>query len=276
MTEKELSKFNEKTVAKVNEMTYMSDLFMSYALKDPEVLKHFIRTCIGDHSIELNSTATQQRFNNIKGKEIVFDSVSEDSKGNVYNVEIENRPSRGSLERNIFHVSALCTQSVSKGLKDYRYMPTAHSIMLVKGDALHNGKQKNVFEMRNTYSPFMALTASKLICIIINILESGDDEALNQLCKDVQQTDYRNIQNEALARRMKEIKEGKEFIEMCEVLESYGNERFEDGKVDISRKSTLKFLKMNWSLTMISEFMERSVEEIESWAKESGIPYHIN
>ena len=155
-------------------------------------------------------------------------------------------------------------------------MPTAHSIMLVKGDALHNGKQKNVFEMRNTYSPFMALTASKLICIIINILESGEDEALNQLCKDVQQKDYRNIQNEALARRMKEIKEGEEFIEMCEVLESYGNERFEDGKVDISRKSTLKFLKMNWSLTMISEFMERSVEEIESWAKESGIPYHIN
>ena len=75
---------------------------------------------------------------------------------------------------------------------------------------------------------------------------------------------------------MKEIKEGKEFIEMCEVLESYGNEGFEDGQVDISRKSTLKFLKMNWSLTMISEFMERSVEEIESWAKESGIPYHIN
>ena len=116
----------------------------------------------------------------------------------------------------------------------------------------------------------------KLVCIIINILESGEDEALNQLCKDVQQKDYRNIQNEALARRMKEIKEGEEFIEMCEVLESYGNERFEDGKVDISRKSTLKFLKMNWSLTMISEFLERDIEEIESWAKESGIPYHIN
>ena len=276
MTVKEISKFNEKTVAKVNEMTYMSDLFMSYALKDPEVLKHFIRTCIGDHSIELYSTGTQQRFNNIKGKEIVFDSVSEDSKGNVYNLEIENRPGRGSLERNIFHVSALCTQSVSKGLKDYRYMPTAHSIMLVKGDALHNSKQKNVFEMRNTYSPFMALTASKLICIIINILESSEDEALNQLCKDVQQKDYRNIQNKALARRMKEIKEGKEFIEMCEVLESYGNERYQEGDENRARKDTVKFLNMNWSLRMISEFLERRIDEIESWAKESGIPYHIN
>ena len=79
---------------------------------------------------------------------------------------------------------------------------------------------------------------------------------------------------------MKEIKEGEEFIEMCEVLESYGNERFEDGIVEgdenRARKDTVKFLKMNWSLAMICEFLERGIEEIESWAKESGIPYHIN
>ena len=116
----------------------------------------------------------------------------------------------------------------------------------------------------------------KLICIIINILESSEDEALNQLCKDVQQKDYRNIQNEALARRMKEIKEGEEFIEMCEVLESYGNERYVEGDENRSRKVVLNLLKQNFSLAMISKSVERSVEEIESWAKESGIPYHIN
>ena len=116
----------------------------------------------------------------------------------------------------------------------------------------------------------------KLVCIIINILESGDDEALNQLCKDVQQTDYRNIQNEALARRMKEIKEGEEFIEICEVLESYRNEGYVEGDENRSRKVVLNLLKQNFSLAMISKSVERSVEEIESWAKESGIPYHIN
>ena len=116
----------------------------------------------------------------------------------------------------------------------------------------------------------------KLICIIINILESSEDEALNQLCKDVQQKDYRNIQNEALARRMKEIKEGKEFIEMCEVLESYRNEGYVEGDENRSRKVVLYLLKQNFSLTMISESVERDIEEIESWAKESGIPYHIN
>ena len=116
----------------------------------------------------------------------------------------------------------------------------------------------------------------KLICIIINILESSEDEALNQLCKDVQQKDYRNIQNEALARRMKEIKEGEEFIEMCEVLESYRNEGYVEGDENRSRKVVLYLLKQNFSLTMISESVERDIEEIESWAKESGIPYHIN
>ena len=116
----------------------------------------------------------------------------------------------------------------------------------------------------------------KLSCIIINILESGEDESLNQLCKDVLQTDYRNIQNEALARRMKEIKEGREFIEMCEVLESYGNERYVEGDENRSRKVVLNLLKQNFSLAMISEFLERDIEEIESWAKETGIPYYIN
>ena len=87
---------------------------------------------------------------------------------------------------------------------------------------------------------------------------------------------------------MKEIKEGEEFIEMCEVLESYRNEGFEEGKVagkidgisegdeNRSREVALKLMNLNWSLTMISEFLERNIEEIESWAKESGIPYHIN
>ena len=63
---------------------------------------------------------------------------------------------------------------------------------------------------------------------------------------------------------------------MCEVLESYGNERYVEGDENRSREVAIKLLKLNWSLAMISEFLERDIEEIESWAKESGIPYYIN
>ena len=175
-----------------------------------------------------------------------------------------------------------------KGLKDYQDIPVVNGIMLVKGDALGNGKQKTVFETRNTHHPDKTVKDAIFRNTIIDVLNTDEKNALSQLNLDTQQEDYRNIQNEALARRMKEIKEGEEFIEMCEVLESYGNERYEDGRVDgkidgiaegdenRARKDTVKFLKMNWSLAMISEFLERDIEEIESWAKESGIPYYIN
>ena len=288
MTERDLSRYNEKTVKKVNEMTYMSDLFMSYAFKDIEVQKHIIRTCMDDPTIDLISTDTQVRFNNINGKEVVFDSVSVDTKGNVYNVEVENDTKRAGLKRNMFHVGALCTQFVPKGLKDYQDIPVVNGIMLVKGDALGNGKQKTVFEVRNTHHPDKTVKDAIFRNTIIDVLNTDEKNALSQLNLDTQQKDYRNIQNEALARRMKEIKEGEEFIEMCEVLESYRNEGFEEGKVagkidgisegdeNRSRKVVLYLLKQNFSLTMISEFLERDIEEIESWAKESGIPYHIN
>ena len=45
------------------------------------------------------------------------------------------------------------------------------------------------------------------------------------------------------------------------------------GDENRSRKDTIKLLKMNWTLEQISDFVERSIEEVESWAMESSLPY---
>ena len=76
---------------------------------------------------------------------------------------------------------------------------------------------------------------------------------------------------------MKEIKEGMEVEQMCRLEEEYGNIRYErgitEGDETRSRKDTIKLLKMNWTLEQISDFVERSIEEVESWAVESSLPY---
>ena len=46
-----------------------------------------------------------------------------------------------------------------------------------------------------------------------------------------------------------------------------------EGDENRSRKVTVKLLKMNWTLEQISDFVERSIEEVESWAVESSLPY---
>ena len=288
MEKPDLSQFSKDVVDLVMGYSYMSNQFMSVAFHDHDVQQHIIRIGMNDQDIELNSTETQLRFNNIRGREITFDSISKDTNGDVYNVEVENRTERGRLERETFHVSALDTQTVHKGLKDFRKFPKANGIMFVQGDPLHNGKQRSVFEVRDVDYPNESVKTSRLKYVIINVDHCNGDDELSQLCHDLQQSDYQNIRNEHLARRMKEIKEGPEVVAMCKAEEEFGNRRYNKGKEEgkeegraegveqQARKDTIKFLNLNWTLTEISDFVERSIDVVESWAKESGLPYQVS
>ena len=64
---------------------------------------------------------------------------------------------------------------------------------------------------------------------------------------------------------------------MCEsmdvLVQGYIAEGRAEGDEIRSRKATIKLLKMNWTLEQISDFVERSIEEVESWAMESSLPY---
>ncbi|MDY4810255.1 MAG: hypothetical protein SO205_09280, partial [Bulleidia sp.] len=86
--------------------------------------------------------------------------------------------------------------------------------------------------------------------------------------------------SQILNRNLQIPKEG-EMIEMCEsmdvLVQGYIAEGRAEGRAEgdeiRSRKATIKLLKMNWTLEQISDFVERSIEEVESWAVESSLPY---
>ena len=53
---------------------------------------------------------------------------------------------------------------------------------------------------------------------------------------------------------------------MCESMDVLVQGYIAEGDENRSRKVTIKLLKMNWTLEQISDFVERSIEEVESWA----------
>ena len=71
---------------------------------------------------------------------------------------------------------------------------------------------------------------------------------------------------------------------MCKKEEEFGNRRYNKGKEEgraegdehRARMDTIKFLNLNWTLTEISDFVERSIDVVEAWAKESGLPYQVS
>ena len=60
---------------------------------------------------------------------------------------------------------------------------------------------------------------------------------------------------------------------MCESMDVLVQGYIAEGDENRSRKVTIKLLKMNWTLEQISDFVEHSIEEVESWAMESSLPY---
>ena len=91
MNKPDLSQYSEDTVKLVKSLSYRSDRFMLIAFQDHEVQQHIIRTVLNDPDIDLKDTVNQSRFNNILGREITFDSMSRDTNGDVYNVEVMTR-----------------------------------------------------------------------------------------------------------------------------------------------------------------------------------------
>ena len=156
----------------------------------------------------------------------------------------------------------------------------ADDVMFVQGDPLHHGKQRSVFEVRDADCPDESVKTSRLKYVIINVDHCDGDDELSQLCHDLQQSDYQNIRNEHLARRMKEIKEGMEVVEMCKKEEEFGNRRYNKGKEEgveqQARMVTINCLEMNYSLQKIARIVGRSIDVVESWAKESGLSYQVN
>ena len=67
---------------------------------------------------------------------------------------------------------------------------------------------------------------------------------------------------------------------MCRLEEEFGNRRYNRGRAageeHQARMDTIKFLNLNWPLTEISDFVECNIDVVESWAKESGLPYRMN
>ena len=82
--------------------------------------------------------------------------------------------------------------------------------------------------------------------------------------------------SQILNRNLQIPKEG-DTIEMCEsmdvLVQGYKAEGRAEGVEYQNRIDTIKLLKMNWTLEQISDFVERSIEEVESWAMESSLPY---
>ena len=75
-------------------LTLLNDTFMMVALKDIAACQHVIRILMDDPTIEIVEVRTQYRVSRLVSKDSILDILAEDSKGRIYNLEIQEERHR--------------------------------------------------------------------------------------------------------------------------------------------------------------------------------------
>lgn len=178
----------------------------------------------------------------VKGREIRLDIKASDSKGNVFNVEVQ-RDRKGSHNRRArFHTAMVDSRMLKEG-QEFKDIKDSYVIFICQHDKFKEGKpiyhiDKVVRETGKRY-----LDGSHVI--FVNGKYKGDDE-IGRLMHDFNCLNSKDMYYKPLAdgvRHFKETEKGRE--NMCDAVEKYGDKREETTKVNIVENLMSK---MNWTL----------------------------
>ena len=110
-------------------LTLLNDTFMMVALKDIAACQHVIRILMDDPTIEIVEVRTQYRVSRLVSKDSILDILAEDSKGRIYNLEIQRKKDIDHARRTRLYGAMVDSEHLEKG-KDYDQMPEVYVIYI--------------------------------------------------------------------------------------------------------------------------------------------------
>lgn len=116
----------------LDKCTFCTDSFMSYAFDgDTELATTLIQVLLNRDDLVALSCEAQKTAVSLN-KENTFDILAQDKKGNLYDIEIQNRIQNNEIKRARYYSSALDTKSLNKG-SDYNHLKENYVIFLLQG-----------------------------------------------------------------------------------------------------------------------------------------------
>lgn len=261
MGEKDISGTTPQNIIEINRivdgMTLFDDDLMSKVFdKNIEATELMLRIILHRSDIKVLEVIGQYDIKSpiVKGREIRLDIKVSDSKGNIFDVEVQ-RDKRGSHNRRArFHTAMVDARMLKEG-QNFKDIKDSYIIFICQHDKFNDGKpvyhiDKVVRETGKRY-----LDGSNVI--FVNGKYKGNDE-IGRLIHDFNCKNSKDMYYEPLAegvRHFKETEEGRE--NMCDAVKKYadgvalkyGAEREEQTKVNLV-KSLMDSMKLSMDQAM--------------------------
>lgn len=94
----------ERLFQEAKQFNLLNNAFMSVALDDRAACQHVLRIIMGLPDLIVKEVRSQYRISKITSHDAILDILAEDSKGRLYNIEIQRKDTIDHARRTRFYV----------------------------------------------------------------------------------------------------------------------------------------------------------------------------
>ena len=257
-------------LARIQALRLMDDDFMTVVFDgDNEATEFLLRILLNRDDLRVKKVTTQKEKRNLFGRSVRLDILAEDTKGKLYNVEVQ-RADEGASPKRVRYNQAMLDSHALKRKENFSQLPETYIIFITEND--YYGLGQPFYEIKRT----VKLTTSESMylpfddgcnIIYVNGKYRGDD-ALGKLMHDFCTPNADEMNYSELAEKVRYHKQETEGVRtMCRIVEEYGKEREAEGLKRGVHENAIanakNFLqKSNLSSEMIADCCSLPLEEV--------------
>lgn len=258
----------ERMLKDLEQLTLLSDVFMSVVLSDLGACQHVVRILTGDHEIRLKSVRTQYVISKAVTRGARLDVLAEEQKSTLYHLEIENTDTMDHPRRTRFYGALTDSELLRKGA-GYSALPDRRIFYISRTDIWKNGY--TVYEEEKRFRQTGLLHEDGAHVTYVNAAVD-DGSRIAKLMRYFRTADPFDDSEGALSKRVRFLKteEGGREI-MCEIMEKIREEGRKEGRksgfLESSRKTALNLNRMGMPEETIARAVEEDVMVVRQWLK---------
>ena len=172
----------ERMLKDLEQLTLLSDVFMSVVLSDLGACQHVVRILTGDHEIRLKSVRTQYVISKAVTRGARLDVLAEEQKSTLYHLEIENTDTMDHPRRTRFYGALTDSELLRKGA-GYSALPDRRISYISRTDIWKKGY--TVYEEEKRFRQTGLLHEDGAHVTYVNAaVDDGKNRKINALFQD--------------------------------------------------------------------------------------------
>jgi hypothetical protein len=247
----------------IKNLRLLEDTFMTKCFHESlECTEFVLRIVLNMPDLVVKSAITEYYIKNLQGRSARLDIRAVDSKGKIYNVEVESRD-KGAKPRRIRYNLCLLDSNSIFASEDVEKLPETYIIMFAGKD--YWGKGKPIYKINKTVDDTGIVFNDGTHILYING-EYKDDTPLGKLIHDFNCSDAKDMYSPILAERVRYFKEDEEGVsKMCEVMENIVNKEKKEIAIKLLKSGKL-------SLDEIADNTGLSLDEVKKLNESLLVP----